>query len=132
MIYLDANIFIYPNTGEGAKSGACITILNKVIKNEMQAGTSVLTWDEVHYALQKEIGKEKATEQSKELFTMPNLALFGADIKTIESAQQIVEKYNLKPRDAIHVATAILNNCVEIISDDSDFDRIRELKRIKL
>lgn len=131
MMYLDANIFIYPNTGEGTKSGACIALLNKVIKNEMQAGTSVLTWDEVHYALQKEIGKEKATEQSKELFTMPNLTLFSTNVKTIESAQQLVEKYNLKPRDAIHAATALLNNCTEIISDDPDFDKVKELKRIK-
>ena len=39
---------------------------------------------------------------------------------------------NLKPRDAIHLATAKSMKCKAIISDDSDFEKIEGIKRIKL
>ena len=46
--------------------------------------------------------------------------------------EEIIEKYNLKPRDAIHVASALTNNIKEIVSDDPDFDKVKEIKRKKL
>ena len=38
------------------------------------------------------------------------------------------EKYNLDPFDLIHYATALLNNCHEIVSYDKDFNDL-EIKR---
>ena len=51
---------------------------------------------------------------------------------TIRRAQRFVEKYKLKPRDAIHAATAISHGISQIISDDPDFDKVSELERIGL
>ncbi len=45
-------------------------------------------------------------------------------------AQKLVEKYKIKPRDAIHSATSLSLNINEIISEDSDFDKVEELKRL--
>ena len=132
MIYLDANIFLYPHSGEGPKSEACIEILKKLSENKINACTSTLTWDEVHYALRKILGKEKAIEQSKLFLEMPNLVFFKVDEGIIRKAQEIVEKYFINPRDAIHAATAIMNKTEGIATDDSDFDRIKELKRVKI
>ena len=132
MIYLDANIFVYPHTGIGKKSSACIALLEKVTKKELEGGTSVLTWNEVQHSLKRELGKEKGIEQSKILLTNPGLTWLKATKESVEKAQEIVEKYNLNPRDAIHAATALLNNIKEIASDDSDFDKVKELKRIKI
>jgi predicted nucleic acid-binding protein len=42
-----------------------------------------------------------------------------------------MERYGLKPRDAIHAATAMENRITVIVSYDKDFDRIRELKRVE-
>ena len=38
----------------------------------------------------------------------------------------------MKPKDAIHSACAIKNGIKEIISDDPDFDTLKEAKRILL
>ena len=130
MIYLDANIFIYPHTGQGEKSNFSISLLMKVACGELEAGTSVLSWDEVQHALRKKVGKEQAIELSKSLLMMNNLLWFNADASLIEKAQSLTEEYNLLPRDAIHAATAILNGCKEIVSDDKDFDVVKALKRI--
>ncbi len=132
MIYLDSNVFIYPHTGEGTISGASILLLKKIASNEIEAGTSVLTWDEVNHVIGKEIGKNQASEQSKKMLVMPNLIFLDATEKIINKAQKLVETYNLRPRDAIHAATAIINNCTEIVSNDSDFDKVKELKRRKI
>lgn len=133
MIYLDTNIFLYPHTGDDFVSGACIKILERAMTEKIQAGTSVITWDEFQYALKKKFqDKEKAIELSKDFLNMPNIVFFETNMKIIKKAQNLTELYNLQPRDAIHAATAILNNCKEIISDDPDFDKVKELKRIKI
>ena len=48
------------------------------------------------------------------------------------TALEFMEKYKLKPRDAFHVAIMENFGIKEIVSDDSDFDKVREIKRIKL
>ena len=130
MIYLDANIFIYPHTGQGEKSTFSIALLSKVAHGEIDAGTSVLSWDEVQHALRKKVGKEHALELTRDLLLMNNLVWFETDETLLDKAQFLTETYNLQPRDAIHAATAILNECHEIFSDDPDFDRVKEFKRI--
>ncbi len=132
MIYLDSNVFLYPQTGSDALSRASMVWLQKAAREEVVAGTSVLTWDEFHHSLKKKIGKALATEQSKLFLQLPGIHFFDATPEILHKAQEIIEAYRLDPRDAIHAATAILNGCMEIVSDDSDFDAVKELKRIKL
>jgi len=50
---------------------------------------------------------------------------------TITNAQSIMEEYALKPRDAIHAATALTNGLHRILSFDKDFDAIPDLTRIE-
>src|SRR3989344_2802261 len=130
MIYLDANIFMHILTGDVQKSSSCISLLKPVIEGKLEGCTSFLTWDEVLYALMREIGRDRAVEESRKFLGIPHLSFLDVDAKIISKAQELVEKYKLDPRDAIHAATAILNGCKEIISDDPDFDRVKELKRI--
>lgn len=132
MIYLDTNIFIHSIIGDDLKSRSCLNVLAKVFAGNTLAGTSVLTWDEFFYVLKKEMGREKALEESKSFLSIPNLLFLDTTEEVISRAQLLSEKYILDPRDAIHAATAIVNGCKEIISDDSDFDKIKELKRIKV
>ncbi len=44
----------------------------------------------------------------------------------------IMEKYKIKPRDAIHAATALENNIVDIVSYDKDFEEIEGLNELSL
>jgi uncharacterized protein len=132
MIYLDANIFIYALGNVDKKTQNCINILRKIVRNEVEAYTSVLTWDEFLYSIRKQVGKQKALDESSKFLNLPNLVFLDANNEVLLKAQELSEKYNLKPRDAIHAATAIKNKIPKIISDDSDFDKIKELKRVKV
>lgn len=134
MKYIDANVFIYPvvNPESDIKAISSKKILDKIINREIFAVTSVLTWDEFVYTLRKYLGKEIAASEGEKFLRFPNLKFVSADEKIILKAQYFVFKYNLDPRDAIHLATAITLNINEILSDDSDFDNLDEIKRVKI
>ena len=131
MTYLDANIFVYAAINNGEIGHKCREILTKISKNNFSAYTSSLTWDEVVHAIWKKEGKEKALEEGKLFLQLPNIIYLNVTPTIIFKSQEIIEKYNLKPRDSIHTASMIINGIKEIISDDPHFDKIKEIKRIK-
>jgi predicted nucleic acid-binding protein len=128
VLYLDANVFIYAtiNTKElGEKSG---TLLQKIQQGVEQAVTSALTFDEVFWAVKKH-NVDLAFEACEAMLSFSNLEIIPADREVAISALQIIREYHLAPRDAIHVATAIAEKADCIVSTDTHFDRIKELKR---
>lgn len=132
MIYLDANIFIYATINNEEKGENARKLIRDLIKQKEQLCTSTLTWDEVVYTIWKKRGKEIALIEGEKFLNFPNMDFIDAKKEIISDAQDIMKNHHLKPRDAIHVATALLNKCSEIISDDSDFDKINQLKRRKI
>ena len=74
-IYIDANLFIssildYKDIGEKARE-----IIEKIKKNIFRGFTSTLTIDEILWAVQKQLGKEKAADIANDFISMPNLVL---------------------------------------------------------
>ncbi len=130
MSYLDANIFLYAILYEDEKANACKRLITEIIGGKKEGSTSILSWDEIVFIVHKNLGKDNAAREGRKFLELPNLVFIKADEKIIQQAQKLIEKYNLKPRDAIHAASALTNNIKEIISDDPDFDKIKELKRI--
>jgi predicted nucleic acid-binding protein len=70
--------------------------------------------------------------QEQKLFGFLNLQFIKVDEHILSQAQGLINKYNLNPRDAIHVASAINQKIEIIISDDQDLDTIKEIKRVPL
>lgn len=134
MIYIDANIFIYPiinPEGEG-RSRICRELLLKIASKRIEGFTSFLTWDEVVHSVKRYLGRDIAITEGRKFTEFPNLTFLKVDEGVIMDAQILISKYNLNPRDAIHVSTAIRNGIKKIITDDPDFDKVREIKRIRL
>ncbi len=125
--YIDANIFIQAIV---RNENDCIKVLEKIIRKEFIGVTSVLSWDEVTFIVQKFLGKDIAKIEGNQFLKFPNLVFIETKKDIMIKAQKLFEEYNLKPRDAIHAATALYMNINEIISEDKDFDKIKELKRI--
>ena len=44
----------------------------------------------------------------------------------VETLNELIKKYRLLPRDLIHIATAIENNCTAFLTLDDDFKQIAE------
>lgn len=128
--YVDSNIIIHPLLYEDEKADRCKNFLKKVASKKEHAICSYLAWDEIFYVVKRSLGKSIALVESKKLLNFPNLNFISVNKQIIYRAQELLEKYDLNPRDAIHAATVILNDA-EIVTFDSNFDKIKELKKSK-
>jgi hypothetical protein len=133
LLYIDSNIFLYPAiydpdaVPEAARAKAK---LYEVASGSIEACTSILTWDEVTWVTRRLFGSEKAAAQGASFLELPNLKLLRVDLEIVSQAQTLLERYTLKPRDAIHAATAIRNGIDKILSYDPDFDALPNLVRV--
>jgi len=135
MPYLDSNVFIYPVIYQAEvqpKAKKAKEILRNVENGKLPACTSTLTWDEVVWVVSKTMGRNEAVNQGQKLLGFPNLQFVAADENVLAHAQRLMDKYKISPRDSIHVASAIEKKTKSLISDDTDFDQVKEIKRTPL
>ncbi len=132
MIYVDANVFISSFLSENKNAELCKSILTRIANNDIAAFTSVLTWDEITWVAKRRLGIQDSVEEGKKFLEFPYLKMLDANEIVIKMAQDFMERYNLKPRDSIHAATMVSNGITEIVSDDPDFDAIKEIKRVPI
>ncbi len=135
LAYIDSNIFVYPvlysqETDVRVKKAA--EILRNIASGELLAFTSSLTWDEVVWTIRKFLGKSESINQGQKLLNFVNLQFISVDENIIAQAQMLMCNYDLKPRDSIHVASAIDRKLKTFISDDQDFDVVKAIKRTPL
>ncbi|RLF03144.1 MAG: VapC toxin family PIN domain ribonuclease [Thermoprotei archaeon] len=135
MVYLDANVFLYPllyDPEVEPKAERASRLLLRVASGELRAVTSALTWDEVVWVVWRLVERDYALRAGEKLLTFPNLVIVAVSPRSVRRAQALASRYGLKPRDAIHAAVAIEHGDSRIVSDDEDFDRVRELERVPI
>ncbi|MGH9338146.1 MAG: type II toxin-antitoxin system VapC family toxin [Acidobacteriota bacterium] len=132
MIYVDSNIFIFAFLSKDRKAQMSQSILIRIASNEISAFTSLLTWDEVVWSARKYLGVEDGLDQGEKFLEFPYLNLIEVQELVVKTAQDLMRRYDLKPRDALHAASALSRGLKEILSEDHDFDAVRELKRKSL
>lgn len=126
-VYIDVNVFLNPvlyNIDENPETARADLFLKKIINKEIEAYTSLLTWDEFVWIIRKNFGVEIAGEKGKDFLIFPNLIFDSITYDLINKAQNFIASYSLKPRDAIHLASAIQRKITEIITFDDDFKGI--------
>jgi predicted nucleic acid-binding protein len=131
MIYLDANLFVYARFDHLQKGERARKLLRKIVEKG-EAITSVLALDEVMWVVLKNRKQDELRSIIEEIYSIPNL-----DVKDVPShialrALEFMENYKLKPRDAFHVAIMKHFGANTIATDDPDFDKVKEVRRIKL
>ena len=131
IIYIDANCFIYASLDKERIGKNAREVLEKVRTGfYKKAYTSTLTIDEFIWRIQKEVGRELASEGAEIFFSLENMNLINIDSQVIHLAIEIYKNKKLDPRDAIHLAAMQSKNIKVIISSDPDFDKIENIKRI--
>jgi predicted nucleic acid-binding protein len=135
MPYIDSNVFIYPviyQTESQQKAKKAKETLLKIENGEISAYTSTLTWDEVVWVVSKLLSRDDGINQGKKLLGFPNLEFIDVDEGILTLAQNLLNKYKLSPRDSIHAASAVSRKIKAVISDDKDFDQVKEITRTPL
>ena len=133
MIYIDANVFFFANFDQTGKGQTARKIIEEIGEGERPAAiTSALTMDEVMWAVIKNKKMAELRATIEDIYAMPNLAIKEVNANIPLLALSLLEEHGLKPRDAFHAAIMKGSGVNEIVSDDSDFDKVKWIKRIKL
>lgn len=119
---------------------------------EIQAYTSVLTFDELAYRLilalvrdrydgspldllrkrEEHVLEEIAPRVCaalEELSQLPNLNIVEVTVSDLSGMTEAMGRYHLRPRDALHYAVMSRIGCSCIASTDAHFDRVPSLTR---
>ena len=128
-MYVDSNVFIFAATDSGKKGKNCRKIIDMISEKKMICAASYLVIDEVIWVLRKHVGKKDSIKIVKTLLSLP-IKWIELDKSITLSMIEILEKTKLDPRDAIHLASMKKLGLSSIISEDSDFDKIKEIQRI--
>lgn len=130
--YLDTNVFLYAILYADEKAINCKNILMKMATGEIECFTSYLTWDEVTYKIRKLLGNEQAIIYGESFLRLANLKFVDVDRRVISEAQKIINSLKFASRDSIHLASALLSGCDLFVTDDSDFDSVKNIKIEKI
>ena len=128
MIYLDANIFVRAAIDIGNLGEVARNIICALEENECSAITSCLTIDEVIWVVRRILKSYKlAVSSGEKLFKIRGLKIVPAMPEDVLRAFDLM-KQGLRPRDAIHAATALNHSIFTIVTEDPDFKKVKSLK----
>ena len=127
MLYLDANIFVYAAINTEQPGDKARSLLRKIHLGEEIAETSALTFDEVFWSIKKD-NLKMAFSVCEAMLNFPHLEIVPVNRTLALSALKVIRDFHLAPRDAIHAATAIAGKAESIVSEDSDFARVKGIK----
>lgn len=129
MKYFDSNFFIYATIDRGKKGEWARNLLREIESGKESAVTSALTYDEFFWKVNREKGFKAALTATEALLEMPNLRFLEFDDEVIWKSFELIKNLKLDPRDSIHAACALLHGIFTIVTEDKDFDRIKEINR---
>lgn len=132
MIYLDSNVFIYATLNNGELGSRARSLLSKVQGGMLEACSSSLTFDELVWVVKKNRDMEDALSAGGAFLVMKNLRLVNVDGNLLLAALSVIRRYGLNPRDAIHAASAISERAATMVTEDRDFEQIKEFERKSL
>ena|SRR3989338_1963870 len=130
-VYLDSNVFILAALSDGHKAAKAKELIKKIIMGQLAGATSSLTIDEVVWVIWKETkDRSLAIDEGLRILQFDNLKIIEINGNIMRNSLDFMKSYeSLKPRDAIHLSAALSVNVSTIVSDDSDFDDVKEIKR---
>lgn len=130
VLYLDANVFIYPVLHRGPKSEAAAVLLQRIEAGKEPAATCSLTMDEITWIVAKNAGRDVALRMTRLVLDISHLQILPVRDVEIRLALDLMrDRRKLSPRDAIHAAAALRAGIHTIVSDDADFDAVPEIER---
>lgn len=108
--YWDSNCFLGWLKGESDKKERCAEVLKAAEGRKIKIATSALTLVEVLRLKGEARISKKDSKTIEDFFRNPYIIVQNLDRRLAEKARELVwEKGSIQPKDAIHLATAIIN-----------------------
>ncbi len=128
--FLDTNIFLYAAGTPHPQREACARVLRRVADGSLDATINSEVVQEILYVLVRRGRRDDALKLAGHLTSLfPDLLAVTRD--DVVGACELLRRYpRLSVRDAVHVGTMLRNGLKTIISVDSDFDQVSEIRRL--
>ena len=128
--FLDTNIFLYAAGASHPLREACARVLRRVADGTLDATISSEVIQEVLYVLIRRGRRGDALKLANDLASLfPDLLAVTRD--DVAGACELLRRYpQLSVRDAVHVGTMLRNGLRSLVSVDSDFDQVSEIRRV--
>lgn len=128
--FIDTNIFIYSVGREHPLKSVCLNVIQSIRHEKIDAILNTEIIQEILYRYQSLKALPAGIRLAKEALLLADRVLPVME-KDLDLALEILESHpQIETRDAFHAATMINNGIKEIISTDSHFDAIPQIKRI--
>jgi len=126
-VFLD---LVYLNTVTDEKRRILYENLYIEILSTHKPYTDALVLDELIYVSKKKYGiPYRVTIEFIDTIILPYTALIPLGEEEYREAARILERYNIKPSDALHIAAMKTHNIRIIISEDKELDKIPGIER---
>jgi hypothetical protein len=129
-VFLDTNIFLYAAGASHPLREPCANVLRRVADGSLDATINSEVVQEILYVLTRRGRREDALKLAGHLTSLfPDLLAVTRD--DVVGACELLRHYpRLSVRDAIHVGTMLRNGLKTVVSVDSDFDQVSEIRRV--
>ena len=136
MRFLDTNVILrYLTRDDEAKAKACFELFQRVKEGSEEVFTSEAIITEVVYVLSSKRGPYRLSHEEIRSILVPIITLRGLKLAHKRLYLRALERYVASPfldiEDAVSIAHMERNSIREILSYDTDFDRIPNLKRVE-
>ena len=129
---IDSNILVYALNKDLPEHLSCKDLLIDIVNGNQLVSIPSIVFMESFHALVKAFNYEE-NEVKKRLIAIidsKNINVLDISVSSILLAFEIAEEYKTGGRDSLIAASLLENNIQEIFSHDSDFDKIKLIKRI--
>ena len=132
-IFIDTPLLVYLNTLTDPRDKILYENYYLDLLSKYKAYTDVLVLDELIYVSKKKYGiPYKLSTEFIETIVLPYINILELGEEEYEQASKLVIKYKLKPSDSLHIGAMLSSGINVIVSEDREYDKIKQVKRIWL
>ncbi len=129
--FVDSPLLIYLNTVTNPTTRIIYESFYLDILSKYKLYTDVLVLDEVIYVSKKKYGiPYNISIEFIESIVLPYVSIISLGEDEYRLASKLLVEYGLKPSDALHLAAMINNGINVIVSEDREFDKLENVKRL--
>ncbi|MDP3741831.1 MAG: type II toxin-antitoxin system VapC family toxin [Candidatus Micrarchaeota archaeon] len=128
LIYIDATILEAAALSLTVEGDAA----RKLLFANPTVATSTLSFYDLLASISKKAGKDQAIWMCEKYASLPNLSILQSSRHVALQAIENYKSTTLTPGKAMHLAYMQVNGINQIASLDSDFDKVKRIKRVKL
>jgi predicted nucleic acid-binding protein len=129
LVYLDANVFVFATLAKDSLGDASRRILENL--RRIDAKTCCLTVDELAWVVLKKVDVATAVKACKAVLSLRELDIVSVEYGDMWNMVEFMQKFRLKPRDAVHLAVMRRLGEKTIVTEDVHFD-MAQVKRVSI